>query len=236
MQNCKPVKGSKQISVNSTSKIKKQVLTPAIINVLKVTPILACGAVSSAIAGDYYYEKGYQAERDDNWLSVGNIKVGLSKIITYYFMFKIGGGIVKSILGLRNAIADQSNAIAGLENAIDGPIFALTLSFSTNLYVSANYKASENVISVSEVQNNKNKSSYFVATLVAVTSTIATARIAYIRGVKNGKADYWLNDENVKAAFSSAWNWTSENVPYAASSAWNWTYCKIFNCEESSAE
>ena len=235
MQNCKPVKGSKQISVNSTSKIKKQVLVPAIINVLKVTPILACGAVSSAIAGDYYYEKGYQAERDDNWLSVGNIKVGLSKIITYYFMFKIGGGIVKSILGLRNAIA-------GLENAIDGPIFALTLSFSTNLYVSANDKASENVTSVSEVQNNKNKSSYLgvaITTLVAVASTIATARIAYIRGVKNGKADYWLNDENVKAAFSSAWNWTSENVPYAASSAWNWTKdtCyKIFNSKKSSAE
>lgn len=146
-------------------------------------------------------------------------------------------------------------------------IFALTLSFSTNLYVSANDKASENVTSVSEVQNNK--SSYLgvaLATLVAVTSTIATSRIAYLCGVKNGKADYLLSDENIKAKLSSAWNWTSENVPYAASSAWNWTsenvpyaaslawnktksgassawdwtkehtYCKMFNCEESSAE
>ena len=104
-------------------------------------------------------------------------------------------------------------------------IFALTLSFSTNLYVSANDKTSENVTSVSEVQNNKNKNLYLgvaIATLVAVTSTIATARIAYIRGVKNGKADYWLSDENIKATPYSAWNWISENVPYAASSAWNW--------------
>ena len=104
-------------------------------------------------------------------------------------------------------------------------IFALTLSFSTNLYVSANDKTSENVTSVSEVQNNKNKNLYLgvaIATLVAVTSTIATARIAYIRGVKNGKADYWLSDENIKATSYSAWNWISENVPYAASSAWNW--------------
>lgn len=133
-------------------------------------------------------------------------------------------------------------------------IFALTLSFSTNLYVSANDKVSENVTSVSEVQNNKSESSYLVvatATLVAVTSTIATVRIAYIRGVKNGKADYWLSDENIKAISSSAWNWISENEPYAASlawdktksgasSAWNWTkdhtYYKTFNCEESSAE
>lgn len=143
-------------------------------------------------------------------------------------------------------------------------IFVLTLSFSTNLYVSANDKASENVTSVSGVQNNKNKSSYLglaIATLVAVTSTIATARIAYIRGVKNGKADYWLSDENIKATSSSAWNWisenepyaaslawdktksgassvwnwASENVPYAVSSVWNWTkdhtYCTMFNCE-----
>lgn len=133
-------------------------------------------------------------------------------------------------------------------------IFALTLSFSTNLYVSANDKASGNVTSVSGVQNNENKSSYpgvAIATLAAVISTIATARIAYTRGVKNGKADYLFNDKNIKAAFSSAWNWTSENVPYAASlawnktksgasSAWDWTkehtYCKMFNCEESSAE
>ena len=77
------------------------------------------------------------------------------------------------------------------------------------------------------------------------------ARIAYIRGAKNGKADYWLSDEKVKAAIASAWDWTSENVPYAASlawdktksgasSAWDWTtdhtYCKVFNCEKSSAE
>ncbi len=146
-------------------------------------------------------------------------------------------------------------------------IFALASSFSTNLYVFANDKASENVTSVNEVQNNKN--SYLgvaLATLVAVTSTIATSRIAYIHGVKNGKADYLLSDENIKAKLFSAWNWTSENVPYAASSAWNWTsenvpyaaslawnktksgassawdwtkehtYCKMFNCEESSAE
>ena len=130
-------------------------------------------------------------------------------------------------------------------------IFALILSFSTNLYVFANDKDSENVTSVNEVQNNKNKSSYLgvaIATLVAVTSTIAVARIAYIRGVKNGKADYWLSDENVKAAISSAWNWTSENVPYAASlawdktklglsSAWNWiTNSKKPSVEETSAE
>ena len=145
-------------------------------------------------------------------------------------------------------------------------IFALNLSFSTNLYVSANDKTSENVTSVSEVQNNKNLYlGVAIATLVAVTSTIATARIAYIRGVKNGKADYLLSDENIKAKLSSAWDWTSENVPFAAtawnwtsenvpyaaslawnktksgaSSAWDWTkdhtYCKMFNCEESSAE
>ena len=119
-------------------------------------------------------------------------------------------------------------------------IFALILSFSTNLYVFANDKDSENVTSVNEVQNNKNKSSYLgiaIATLVAATSTVAVARIAYIRGVKNGKADYWLSDEKVKAAISSAWDWTSENVPYAVSSAWNWiTNSKKPSVEETSAE
>ena len=110
-------------------------------------------------------------------------------------------------------------------------IFALILSFSTNLYVFANDKDSENVTSVNEVQNNKNKSSYLgvaIATLVAATSTIAMARMAYVRGVKNGKADYLLSDENVKAAISSAWDWTS----WAVSSAWNWA----INSKEPSAE
>lgn len=108
-----PVKDVSQISANETD--RKQFSKSTIINVAKIATILTCGAVSSAIAGSYFYEKGYQLGENDNWLSVGNIKMAFGTIVTYWLVSKIGGGIINAISGIGTAITGQGTT---LENAI----------------------------------------------------------------------------------------------------------------------
>ena len=107
----KSVKNSKQISANEA--VSKQPSTSNIINAAAIATISACGVVFSAVAGNYYYEKGYQTGRDNNWLSVRNIKRVFGAIFTYWTMSKIGGGIINAISGVGNVIANQGNALVG---------------------------------------------------------------------------------------------------------------------------
>ena len=116
-----PVKDRSQISANGN--VSKQSSTSNIINAAAIATISACGAVSSAVAGSYFYEKGYQAGRDDNWLSVGNIKAVFGTIVTYYLASKIGGGIAATI----------GNAIGGAAATIGNTISKAIKSTGTNL-------------------------------------------------------------------------------------------------------
>ena len=109
----KSVKNSKQISANEA--VSKQPSTSNIINAAAIATISACGVVFSAIAGNYYYEKGYQTGRDNNWLSVRNIKRVFGAMFTYWTMSKIGGGIINAISGVGNVLVD---AVAGQRDAL----------------------------------------------------------------------------------------------------------------------
>lgn len=93
----------RQISANGN--VSKQSSTSNIINAVAIATISACGAVSSAVAGSYFYEKGYQAGIDDNWLNKETIMTAVS----YLLMYKIGGSIAATI---GNALGGAATTIA----------------------------------------------------------------------------------------------------------------------------
>lgn len=142
-----PVKDVSQISANETD--RKQFSKSTIINVAKIATILTCGAVSSAIAGSYFYEKGYQLGENDNWLSVGNIKMAFGTIVTYWLVSKIGGGIINAISGIGTAITGQGAAVSKAIRSVGVNLGNVVIDQGNDIIEAIN-RGSENVINVIE--------------------------------------------------------------------------------------
>ena len=127
------VKNSKQISANEA--VSKQSSTSNIINAAAIATISACGVVSSAVAGSYYYEKGYQNGLDNNWLSKKNIKTLVGTMLTYKAISSIGIILSTAISGLgttlQGAIDNQGNTITTTISGL-GTILKDTLGTQKN--------------------------------------------------------------------------------------------------------